>query len=714
MAEKDLLQPVNIVKHGSRFSVVFAGGSQRFIKKTELESWKAKVDAYWAANPKQARADNNPDARTNSKTDNNKRVEGEGTEPADAKPKSAPNIDAVNEATPDAVEGQAASRTCHDDETTSASNEDGVTAKTASSTTTGCGPSTTKTCVTVCVTCSAAECSCKSTDGASAKEERAPNEDEGDRRQAGEQAFQETDQAPDQSPDDAQDSRKNALESSEGEQQPEEEMAGAQGRLTTTEGATSTSVRLKGRVELDYSAKDLGWILRGFVERARGCGPDPHAMFMEDEACNDDRTPHQEKLMEMGRELFDALPAATSFFDVDSNEWHGWFRRSGVERCEVPMRSAHSATPQSSTQSSSNSMAKGNYGTSSPDGVKWVDDPNPVGPPTSLAGPREGAKLQQPTGAWTTSGAWMAPVNGPITSRFGQQRGNGDVHEGIDIGVPVGTQLVAPQTMQVAKVGYSERAGRYVVANVMRPDGTFDDGDGYRLTFAHLSEVHVEEDAVVRRGQSFGRSGATGKVTGPHLHFRAQWVEDGVLSDDVISIDPLAVIPELVFAGQVGPVEMAARQAVGIRKGQPINIVIAPGAGRVSAGGKGVMQPDVGIQLPLLGEEVSFRGQPGGIDRLEANERVIDPLEGIVSAVFEEAPGVIRGVGNFAQGVGQLASIGGTLASFIPGAAPVALPVASVGGAIGAAAQPVAQVSAGAVEFGGRLLADASPLDDII
>ena len=452
------------------------------------------------------------------------------------------------------------------------------------------------------------------------------------------------------------------------------------GTLTTTNASTSTSVRLKGRVELDYSAKDLGWILRGMVERARGCGPDPHEMFMADETCNDDRSPHQEKLMEMGRELFDALPAATSFFDVTSEEWQSWFRRAGAERCAVPMKDASKSRP--------------NRG----------DDLNPVGPPV----PR------QPAGAWTNSGAWMAPVNGPITSRFGQQRGNGDVHEGIDIGVPVGTQVVAPQAMQVAKVGFSERAGRYVVANVMRPDGIFDDGDGYRLTFAHLSEVQVEEDAVVQRGQSFARSGATGNVTGPHLHFRAQWVEDGILSDDVISIDPLAVIPDAVFAGQVGPVEMGARKAVGIRQGQPINIVIAPGAGRVSAGGKGVMQPDVGIQLPLLGEDVAFRGQPGGVDRPAGREREVDPLEGIVTAMFDEAPDVIRGVGDFAQGMGQLASIGGTLASFIPGAAPIALPVASIGGAVGAAAQPVAQVGAGAMEFGGRLLANGDPLDDII
>lgn len=436
------------------------------------------------------------------------------------------------------------------------------------------------------------------------------------------------------------------------------------GTLTASNTSATTSVRLKGRVELDYSPRDLGFVLRGFVERARGCGPDPHSMFLPEESCDKKSSPHEEKLLEMGRELFDSLPAAASFFDVRPEEWAAWFRRASPERCRTPM--PPHLSPSSSPYASGED----------------------VGPPSPQPAPPY------------PSGAWMAPVTGRITSRFGQKREGGDVHEGIDVGVPVGTPVVAPQTMQVVKVGFSERAGRFVIANVMRSDGQFEDGDGYRLTFAHLSEIHVEEDAVVQPGQSFARSGATGKVTGPHLHFRTQWVEDGVLSDDLSSIDPLAVIPEAVFAGQSAPVELGARQAVGIRSGQPINVVIAPGAGRVSAGGKGLTQPDVGIQLPLLTEEVAWR--PTGPGNVEA----IDPLEGIVTAAFREAPTVIRGVGNFAQGVGQLASIGGTLAGLIPGAAPVAVPVAAVGSAVGAAAQPVAQVSAGAVEVGARLFDD--------
>ncbi|MCP4499171.1 MAG: M23 family metallopeptidase, partial [Deltaproteobacteria bacterium] len=270
---------------------------------------------------------------------------------------------------------------------------------------------------------------------------------------------------------------------------------------------------------------------------------------------------------------------------------------------------------------------------------------------------------------------------------------------------------VAPQAMRVEKVGYNERSGRFVVANVMRPDGSFDDSDGYRLAFAHLSEVLVEEDDVLQRGQSFGRSGATGRVTGPHLHFRVQWVEDGFLSDDVISVDPLAVIPEEVFAGQMQPFSLGTRSTTALQKGQPINIIIAPGAGRVSAGGRGITQPDVGIQIPLPGlkNDVEQSAFYAANDNDEG-----DPLAGIVYDLVEEAPNFIRTVAQVAQAAGNIASVGGTLASFIPGAAPVAIPVAAVGSAVSASAQPIAQVGSRVAQVGGNIVKGDDPLEGII
>lgn len=106
------------------------------------------------------------------------------------------------------------------------------------------------------------------------------------------------------------------------------------------------------------------------------------------------------------------------------------------------------------------------------------------------------------------------PVDAPITGGFGQQYGSGGstwLHRGVDFGCPTGTAVVAP-----------------CAGTVVQPfnDGSFgvavclDHGDGWYSIYAHLSRRDVTDGQRVTPGQQLGLSGATGFVTGPHLHWQ--------------------------------------------------------------------------------------------------------------------------------------------------------------------------------------------------
>ena len=85
-----------------------------------------------------------------------------------------------------------------------------------------------------------------------------------------------------------------------------------------------------------------------------------------------------------------------------------------------------------------------------------------------------------------------------------------DVHRGVDFGVPVGTPV---RTMAPGTVRFS---------GTMRGYGTVvwvDHGGEVLTVYAHLSESRVRTGQRVESRQLLGLSGATGDVTGPHLHF---------------------------------------------------------------------------------------------------------------------------------------------------------------------------------------------------
>jgi murein DD-endopeptidase MepM/ murein hydrolase activator NlpD len=132
----------------------------------------------------------------------------------------------------------------------------------------------------------------------------------------------------------------------------------------------------------------------------------------------------------------------------------------------------------------------------------------------------------------------------PVGSRFGARRVfNGEArspHGGTDFRAAAGTPIlaVAPGKVVVAEDQYFPGKAVFV-----------DHGDGLISMVFHLSEIAVREGEDVRPGQLLGRVGATGRVTGPHLHFALRWRGK--------RIDPAALL-----AGGAGMIDLAAAPAV--------------------------------------------------------------------------------------------------------------------------------------------------------
>jgi murein DD-endopeptidase MepM/ murein hydrolase activator NlpD len=112
------------------------------------------------------------------------------------------------------------------------------------------------------------------------------------------------------------------------------------------------------------------------------------------------------------------------------------------------------------------------------------------------------------------------PARGRISGVYGSQRIlNGEPrqpHLGLDIAAPTGTPVFAAAAGRVTLADEFFFFGRLLVV---------DHGQGVNTLYAHLSEVAVPEGAEVERGERIGAIGATGRVTGPHLHFGLSWYQ---------------------------------------------------------------------------------------------------------------------------------------------------------------------------------------------
>ncbi|MBI3527253.1 MAG: peptidoglycan DD-metalloendopeptidase family protein [Betaproteobacteria bacterium] len=108
----------------------------------------------------------------------------------------------------------------------------------------------------------------------------------------------------------------------------------------------------------------------------------------------------------------------------------------------------------------------------------------------------------------------MQPCEGPRSNTFGQRRFfNGqsrNPHNGMDIPAPDGAPVIAAGEARTIDVGDYFFSGNTVI---------LDHGRGFLTLYAHLSAVEVAPGDRVATGARIGKVGATGRVTGPHLHF---------------------------------------------------------------------------------------------------------------------------------------------------------------------------------------------------
>ena len=167
--------------------------------------------------------------------------------------------------------------------------------------------------------------------------------------------------------------------------------------------------------------------------------------------------------------------------------------------------------------------------------------PATVNPPPDIAARIEREQAQVATARMRDDDrndyeqTFIWPVQGRISGRFGNQRvyvlpDGADApkapHSGMDIAAPQGTPVRAPAAGIVT----------FAAPDLYLTGGTvlLDHGHGVSSNFLHLSRIDVTVGDRVQQGQIIGAVGATGRATGPHLHWGMNWFD--------VRVDPLLVL----------------------------------------------------------------------------------------------------------------------------------------------------------------------------
>lgn len=154
---------------------------------------------------------------------------------------------------------------------------------------------------------------------------------------------------------------------------------------------------------------------------------------------------------------------------------------------------------------------------------------------------REQARSRKAFASWDATRIaeldFLLPVSGRLSGTFGKKRFfNGQPrrpHSGLDIAAPTGTPVKAPAAGKVIETGNYFFNGNTVF---------IDHGEGLVTMFCHLDSIDVKVGQTVNRGDVVARVGATGRVTGPHLHWTVSMNNTRVDPGLFLSLETIAML----------------------------------------------------------------------------------------------------------------------------------------------------------------------------
>ncbi|WP_325051981.1 peptidoglycan DD-metalloendopeptidase family protein [Streptomyces triticagri] len=169
--------------------------------------------------------------------------------------------------------------------------------------------------------------------------------------------------------------------------------------------------------------------------------------------------------------------------------------------------------------------------------------------------------------------AWSMPVGRARVTTAYKKPGAwaAGFHTGVDFAVPTGTPVVAVGPGSVVVAGNQGAYGNCVIVGMT---------DGKYTLYAHLSRIEVKVGQKVTGGHRLGLSGATGNVTGPHLHFEARTTNtyNG-------HTDPLAYLAAHGVGGTGKPAKAPAKKAAGtytVKAGDTLGAIAAAQLGNAA------------------------------------------------------------------------------------------------------------------------------------